>query len=81
MVNVRVTSPQGNSVSINRQGVQKNIKTVAVPATTTGSAATNLSQLQDVDTTGAANNEVLIFNEATQKYEVSEIRIIDGGIF
>jgi hypothetical protein len=81
MPNVRVSNPRGNSVSINRQGTVKNIKTVAVPATTTSSAASNLSQLQDVDTSGAANNEVLVYNEVTGKYEVKEITIVDGGIF
>lgn len=79
--NIRVIQPAGNSVSINRQGTQKNIRTVVVPATTSGSGATQFSELTDVDVTGAANNEVVIFNDQTNKYEVRDITFVDGGTF
>ncbi len=77
--NIRVIQPAGNSVSINRQGTQKNIKTAVVPSTIT--AAQQLSQLADVDSSGASNNEVLIFNEQTNKYEVRDLTVVDGGTF
>lgn len=79
--NIRVVNPNGNSVSINRQGTQRNIRTVVVPAATSGSGATQFSQLTDVDATGAANNEVVVYNDQTNKYEVRDITLVDGGTF
>ena len=46
-----------------------------------GAGAHNLVQLKDVDATHISNNETLVYNEASGKFVVEELPIINGGEF
>lgn len=76
-----ITSP-GNRISINTPQKQQ-IKSVnVVGATSVGTGGiTALSQLTDVNALGASDNETLVYEEATGKYVVKELPIINGGTF
>ena len=67
------TSPQIR-VSINSQQ-QKSIKTVSV------GAATKLTNLFDVDTSDADNNETLVYDATSNKYVIKTLPVVDGGSF
>ena len=41
----------------------------------------DLGELNDVDTTGVDNGDVLMYNSTTEKWEAKPIEIIDGGNF
>ena len=67
------TSPQIR-VSINSQQ-QNSIKTVSV------GAATKLTNLFDVDTSDADNNETLVYDATSNKYVIKTLPVVDGGSF
>jgi hypothetical protein len=46
-----------------------------------GSGVQNLVQLKDVDASHLAENETLVYNEASGKFVVEELPIINGGEF
>lgn len=72
------TSPQIR-VSVNKQQ-RTTIRTVGIsPATTV--PITKLTDLDDVDATGADNNETLVYDSNTQKYVVKPLPLIDGGSY
>jgi hypothetical protein len=74
-VTVRSSSP--NRISINNQQ-PKTVRTVAVqPVQTTNFLAT----LDDVDSSGAENNETVVYDSVTQKYVVKPLPVVDGGTF
>lgn len=64
-------------VSVNNQQ-RLTVRSVAVSQS--GSAPTNLSQLQDVDATDADDGETLVYDSANSKFVVKTIDI-DGGSF
>lgn len=66
-------------VSINSQK-RTTVRTVGVSAF---AQAARLRDLLDVDASNADNNETLVYNSQTQKYEVKPIAIpgIDGGSY
>ena len=77
-IRVLVNSPPKNRVSINNQQ-RDTIRTVGiVPATPPSSY---LSGLLDVDASHPANNYTLVYNEATGKYVVEELPLVNGGTF
>lgn len=68
------TAPK-NRISINsKQGAD--IQKIAI-----AKGVTSLSQLRDVDTTDADNNETLVYDELTGKYVTKTLPIVDGGNF
>jgi len=71
---LRSTTP--NRVSINNQQ-RSTVRTVAVAA----SQVDRLSELTDVDTSDADNNEVLVYDETLNKYVIKTIPAVDGGTF
>jgi hypothetical protein len=72
------TSPQIR-VSVNKQQ-RTTIRTVGIsPATTV--PITKLTDLDDVDATGADNNETLVYDSSSQKYVVKPLPLIDGGSY
>jgi len=71
---VTVTTSPGNRISINNQK-REIIRTVGV------GSATNIGSLNDVDASDPDNNEVLVYDEATGKYIVRELPIVNGGTF
>jgi hypothetical protein len=72
------TSPQIR-VSVNKQQ-RTTIRTVGIsPATTV--PITKLTDLDDVDATGADNNETLVYDSTIQKYVVKPLPLIDGGSY
>lgn len=76
MTKVTISSQGNFRASINKQG-QSSVRTVTVIPT----VPTNyLSNLTDVDSSGASNNDVLIYNADTNKFEVRQITL-DGGAF
>lgn len=78
--NIRVIQPRGTSVSINRQGTQKNIRSVVTPSSVTGGGASTLDQLTDVNTNGVANNDVLVYDANSGQFVPGDI-VIDDGTF
>ena len=47
----------------------------------TGGGARYLTDLKDVDASSLDNNETLVYDEASGKYIVKELPIINGGTF
>lgn len=79
---VTVITRPGNRVTINTQQRQQVKSVNVVGATDIGaSGITRLSQLKDVDSTDVGNNETLVYDEASGKYIVKELPIINGGTF
>lgn len=75
-VNV-ITSPS-NRISIDSQQ-RLMIRYVSQGASPNG--ASRLEQLTDVDTRNKANNDVLVYDEITNKYVSKPITRVDGGAF
>lgn len=73
-VKVTLVSDAKNRVAVAGQN-QKEVKTVGV------SPITNLSQLYDVDATSPNDNDILVYDSATEKYVIKVLPIIDGGSF
>lgn len=69
---VRSSSPSRVSITSTQQ---KNIKTVSV------GAATKLTNLFDVDTSDADNNETLVYDATLNKYVIKTLPVVDGGSF
>lgn len=42
---------------------------------------TKLSELEDVDTSGMKNNDVLVYEESTDKFKIKTLPNVDGGTF
>jgi hypothetical protein len=75
-VKVFVNSTNTNRVSINTQK-----RATVRSATSSLLSNLKLSTLPDVDASGAENNETLVYNSTTQKYEVKTLPTIDGGSY
>ena len=46
-----------------------------------GRGATYLTELKDIDASDADNNETIVYDEASGKYVVKQIPVINGGEF
>lgn len=81
MSKITVTTTPKNRISINTQ--QKGVVRVGSTGLTgSGYKASNrLSALLDVDSSDADNNETLVYDEATGKYVVKELPVVNGGTF
>lgn len=77
-VKVTLVSDRKNRVSINNQN-RTSIRTVSI--TPDLSSVGSLSVLTDVDASNPNNNETLVYDEASGKYVVKELPIINGGTF
>lgn len=77
-VKVTVNSAPKNRISINNQ-TRKTVRTTSVIPDV--SAVNKLSGLSDVDASDPDNNETLVYDEASGKYVVKTLPIVDGGIF
>lgn len=73
---ITVFSKSSNRVLINTNQRQQ-VKSV----NQVGTSINTLSKLQDIDASDADNNEVLVYDEASGKYVVKELPIINGGTF
>jgi|LakMenE01Jun11ns_1017448.scaffolds.fasta_scaffold8310382_2 hypothetical protein len=78
---VTVITRSSNRVLINTNQRQQVKSVNIVGATDTGSGINTLAELQDIDASDADNNEVLVYDEASGKYVVKELPIINGGTF
>lgn len=78
-VKVTVNSIPKNRISINNQQ-KKTVRTVNVipPA---AFESTQLRSLTDVNATDLDNNEVLVYDEATDKFVIKELPVLNGGTF
>ena len=76
VVKVTVNSPSKTRISINNQD-RNQIRTVGI----TPEKTDTIAALKDVDASDPDNNETLIYDEASGKYVVKTLPIIDGGIF
>ena len=74
---VTVVTPPGNRVSINNQQ-RETVRTVGLGS---GGGASMLAQLTDVDATDSDGNEVLVYDEASGKYVIKTLPIVDDGSF
>jgi hypothetical protein len=70
------TTPQIR-VSVNAQK-RTTVRTVGIAALTN---EISLSRLSDVDASDPDNNETLVYNSVTQKYEIKTLPILDGGSY
>lgn len=75
---VTVNSVGTSRVSINNQQRQ-NIRTVGIIPDIT--LANELAGLGDVDVTNKDNNEVLVYDEASEKFVLKELPVVNGGTF
>lgn len=75
---VSVVTRPSNRISIDSQQ-RMMIRYVSQGASPNG--ASRLAQLTDVDTNNKANNDVLVYDEATNKYISKPIPLVDGGAF
>ena len=79
--NVRVQSGSKNRISINKSGINQEVRTIAINSTTGGNRATNLTDLLDVNATSSDDGETLVWDEIAQKYVIKILPKIDGGVF
>ena len=73
-----ISSTGGSRVSVNNQQRQT-VRTVGVQ--TDLQLVNQLAALSDVDATDPDNNEVLVYDEASGKYVIKELPVINGGTF
>lgn len=81
MSKVTVTTTPKNRISINTQ--QRGVVRVGTTGLT-GAATTvnrNFANLLDVDASDADNNETIVYDEASGKYVVKELPVVNGGTF
>jgi hypothetical protein len=76
-VKVFVNSTNTSRVSINAQK-RSTIRTVSLSSLSDNN---RLSRLEDVDASDPDNNETLVYNSITQKYEVKTLPVVDGGSY
>ena len=81
MSKITVTTRPGNRISINTQ--QKGVVRIGSTGLTGAGSSVirRLQDLDDVDATDADNNETLVYDEATGKYVVKELPVVNGGTF
>lgn len=75
-VKVTVLSTPKNRISINKQD-RKQVRSVGIVPEN----ASTLSGLKDVDASDPDNNETLVYDEATGKYVIKTLPIVNGGTF
>jgi hypothetical protein len=77
-IKVTLVSDKKSRISVN--GIdRKYVRTVGIaPAL---SPVNNLNDLLDVDADTPDNNETLVYDEASGKYIVKTLPVIDGGTF
>ena len=78
-VKVTVNSVSPNRVSINNQQ-RTTIRTVGLAASEIA-IIDKLANLTDVDATDPDNNEILVYDEALNKYVIKTLPNLDGGTF
>jgi hypothetical protein len=71
------TQPK-NRISVNIQQTSQ-IRSVGVSGKQ--NLKENLRQLNDVDATSLNNNETIVYDEASDKFVVKELPIVNGGTF
>lgn len=77
-IRAKVVSVPTTRISINSQ--QKSVvRTVSIG--TGGSGVNTLEELLDVDASDPDTNETLVYDEASGKYIVKTLPIINGGTF
>jgi hypothetical protein len=76
-VKVFVNSTNTSRVSINAQK-RSTVRTIALSST---SQNASFAALNDVDASDPDNNETVVYNSTTQKYEVKTLPVVDGGSY
>ena len=76
-VKVYVNSTNTSKVAINGQK-RSTVRTVGLSSL---AERANFASLNDVDASDSDNNETVVFNSTTGKYEVKTLPIIDGGSY
>ncbi len=76
-VKVLVNSTNTSRVSINAQK-RSTVRTIALASIAQNATFAGLS---DVDASDPDNNETVVYNSTTQKYEVKTLPIVDGGSY
>lgn len=79
MTKITVTTQPGNRISVTLP--KESVKTVYTGGGPGSTGAGYLSQLADVDTSGVANNETLVYDDTKGKYVIKELPIVNGGTF
>jgi hypothetical protein len=76
-IKVFVNSTNTSRVSINAQK-RSTVRTIALSSS---SQNATFAALNDVDASNPNNNETVVYNSSTQKYEVKTLPIVDAGTF
>ena len=79
-VKVTVNSVPKNRISINNQQ-KKVVRTVNVIPPNAFENINELRNLTDVNAADLDNNEVLVYDEATDKFVIKELPVLNGGTF
>jgi flagellar hook assembly protein FlgD len=79
-VKVFVNSTNTSRVSINAQK-RSTVRTIALSSLSSTSQNATFAALNDVDASNPNNNETVVYNSSTQKYEVKTLPIVDAGTF
>lgn len=77
-IKVTLVSDIKNRIAINNQN-RTQIRTVGIAQDL--SAVTRLAALSDVDASNPNNNETLVYDQASGKYVIKELPIVNGGTF
>jgi hypothetical protein len=75
---VSINTSPGHRIGIKNMRVRAQVSSALGVG---GGGATTLQQLTDVDLTGKANNDVLVYDENTNKFISTIIPLVDGGEF
>lgn len=78
-IQVSLRQSPGISQIALKQIPQTIVRTIGIGYSSNSS--TQLRNLSDVDSTDMDNNETVVYNIATDKFEVKPLVIIDGGEF
>ena len=79
-MSIKVTTQPKNRISINTPQ-KAGILSVGVGAGAAGVSTQYLVQLKDVDATSIANNNTVVYDEASGKFKIEELPIVNGGTF
>ena len=76
---ITVTTTPKNRISIATQLGSRS--KLSISTGFVGRGATYLTELKDIDASDADNNETIVYDEASGKYVVKQIPVINGGEF
>jgi len=74
-----VNTNQSTTVEIKTN--KTTVSMLPILTTSESSSLAHLSQIQDVDASDPDNNEVLVYDQTTNKYVIKTLPVVQGGTF